>query len=42
MRQIIEVDLTPGNYAMFCFFVDPGSHAPYFTLGMLIEFTVAE
>jgi hypothetical protein len=39
-HQYIRVTLEPGNYAMFCFFPDPNSHAPHFALGMIREFSV--
>jgi limonene-1,2-epoxide hydrolase len=39
-HQYINVTLEPGNYALFCFFPDPASHAPHFVLGMVQEFVV--
>jgi limonene-1,2-epoxide hydrolase len=39
-HQYVSVSLEPGNYALFCFFPDPASHAPHFVLGMVQEFTV--
>lgn len=39
-NQYIDVTFEPGNYALFCFFPDPTSHAPHFALGMIHEFTV--
>lgn len=39
-HQYVSVTLEPGNYAIFCFFPDPNSHAPHFALGMIREFSV--
>jgi hypothetical protein len=39
-HQYVSVTLEAGNYALFCFFPDPASHAPHFALGMVQEFTV--
>jgi hypothetical protein len=39
-RNFVAAELTPGNYALFCFFPDPATHAPHFALGMVAEFTV--
>jgi ketosteroid isomerase-like protein len=39
-NQYVRVTLEPGNYALFCFFPDPNSHAPHFALGMIREFSV--
>jgi hypothetical protein len=39
-HQFIATELTPGNYALYCFFTDPESHAPHFALGMVAEFSV--
>jgi ketosteroid isomerase-like protein len=36
----VGVTLESGNYALFCFFPDPNSHAPHFALGMVQEFAV--
>jgi hypothetical protein len=39
-HQYITTELSPGNYALFCFFTDAETHAPHFVLGMMTEFTV--
>ncbi|GAB4582081.1 MAG: hypothetical protein Fur0022_48340 [Anaerolineales bacterium] len=36
----IPVTLEAGEYALFCFFPDPGTHAPHFVQGMVLQFTV--
>lgn len=38
--QYIPVTLESGEYALFCFFPDPGTHAPHFVQGMVIQFSV--
>ena len=38
--QYIPVTLEAGEYALFCFFPDPGTHAPHFVQGMMLQFTV--
>jgi len=38
--QYIPVTLEAGEYALFCFFPDPASHAPHFVQGMILQFTV--
>jgi hypothetical protein len=38
--QYIPVTLEAGEYALFCFFPDPGTHAPHFAQGMILQFTV--
>lgn len=40
VSQYIGVNLEPGNYALFCFFPDPSTHAPHFVQGMIQEFSV--
>jgi hypothetical protein len=39
-HQSISVKLEAGNYALICFFPDPGTHAPHFAQGMIQEFAV--
>jgi hypothetical protein len=38
--QYIPVTLEAGEYALFCFYPDPGTHAPHFVQGMVLQFTI--
>lgn len=36
----IPVTLEAGEYALYCFFIDPTTHAPHFVQGMVLQLTV--
>jgi uncharacterized cupredoxin-like copper-binding protein len=39
-EQQIRVNLTPGEYGLYCFIEDAGDHKPHFEHGMVTQFTV--
>jgi hypothetical protein len=39
-NQYVALNLEPGNYALFCFYIDPSTHTPHFAQGMMYEFTI--
>lgn len=39
--EYIPLDLTPGDYAILCFVVDPASHMPHLAKGMVLPFTIS-